>query len=120
LQQLRPITVVETHGFLAATKKLMGDLERAELVEYLAYHPAAGDVIPNSGGARTVRWGLEGRGKRGGARVVYFFHHLEMPLYLFTAYAKNEREDLDQSELKTFKKLSEILMEIHRRRRAAR
>jgi hypothetical protein len=43
-----------------------------------------------------------------------------MPLYLFTAYAKNEREDLDQSELKTFKKLSEILMEIHRRRRAAR
>jgi len=49
LQQLRPITVVETHGFLAATKKLMGDLERAELVEYLAYHPAAGDVIPNSG-----------------------------------------------------------------------
>ncbi|MDR3772237.1 MAG: type II toxin-antitoxin system RelE/ParE family toxin [Terracidiphilus sp.] len=116
----RPITVVEMPTFLAATKKLMDDAERAELVEYLAYNPAAGDVVPGSGGVRKVRWGLEGRGKRGGARVIYFFHDLEMPLYLFTAYAKNEREDLDQSEIKAFQKLSQILVEIHRRRRPTR
>jgi hypothetical protein len=63
---------------------------------------------------------LEGRGKRGGARVIYFFHDMEMPLYLFSAYAKNEREDLEQSEIKAYHKLSEILVEIHRRRRSAR
>lgn len=120
MQQSRPITVVETQGFLAATKKLMDEAERAELVEYLAYNPTAGDVVPGSGGVRKIRWGIEGQGKRGGARVIYFFHNLEMPLYLFTAYAKNEREDLDQSEMKTFKKLAEILVEIHQRRRSTR
>jgi hypothetical protein len=106
--------------FLAATKKLMDDGERAELVAYLAYNPMVGDVIPGSGGVRKVRWGLEGRGKRGGARVIYFFHDLEMPLYIFTAYAKNEREDLDQSEIKAFQKLSQILVEMHRSQRSIR
>jgi hypothetical protein len=84
---------VETQEFLSATKKLMDDAERAELVLYLAYNPTAGDVIPGSGGVRKLRWGLEGRGKRGGARVIYFFHDTEMPLLLLKAYAKNEQED---------------------------
>jgi hypothetical protein len=42
LPETRPITVVETREFLAATKKLMDDAERTELVEYLAYNPTAG------------------------------------------------------------------------------
>src|ERR1017187_2893212 len=117
MPETRPIAVVETNEFLSATKKLMDGEERAELVLYLAYNPTAGDVIPGSGGVRKVRWGLEGRGKRGGARGIYFFHDMEMPLYLFSAYAKNEREDLEQSEIKAYHKLSEILVEIHRRRR---
>jgi hypothetical protein len=120
VDELRPITVVETVEFLAATKKLMDDAERAELVDYLAWNPTAGNVIPGSGGVRKIRWGLEGRGKRGGARVIYFFHDMEMPLYLFTAFAKNDREDLEQSEIKAYHKLSEILVEIHRRRRLGR
>ena len=106
--------------FLAVTKKLMDDAERSELVAYLAYNPTAGDVIQGTGGVRKVRWGLEGRGKRGGARVIYFFHDLEMPLYLFSAYAKNERENLDQSEIKAYQKLAQILVDIHRTRRSAR
>ena len=117
---MSPITVVESREFLTATKKLMDDEERSALVDYLAYNPTAGDVIPGSGGVRKLRWALEGRGKRGGARVIYFFHDMEMPLYLFTAYAKNEREDLEQSEIKAYHKLSEILVEIHRRRRLGR
>ena len=104
--------------FLAATKKLMDEEERAALVEYLAFNPTVGDLIQGTGGVRKMRWGLEGRGKRGGARIIYFFHHLEMPLYIFTAYAKNERENLDQSEIKAFQKLSQILVEISRKRRS--
>jgi hypothetical protein len=106
--------------FLAATKKLMDDAERGKLLEYLAYNPTAGDVIQGTGGVRKVRWGLEGRGKRCGARVIYFFHDLEMPLYLFSAYAKNEHENLDQSELKAYQKLAQILVDIHRMRRSTR
>ena len=48
----------------------MSDEEQALLVEYLAYNPTAGDLISGTGGVRKLRWGLEGRGKRGGARVV--------------------------------------------------
>jgi hypothetical protein len=114
---MRPITVVEMDEFLAATRKLMNDEERAELVSYLACHPAAGVVIPGASGVRKMRWGLEGRGKRGGARVIYYYHDMEMPLYLLTAYAKNEREDLDQSEIRTMRKLVPALVEMNRKQR---
>jgi hypothetical protein len=114
---MRPITVVEMDEFRAATRKLMDDEERAELVEYLSYHPTAGVVIPGTGGVRKLRWALEGRGKRGGARVIYFFHDMEMPLYLMTAYAKNEREKLSQAEMNALQKLARILVEMNRKRR---
>ena len=103
--------------FLAATRKLMKDEERAELVSYLAYHPVAGVMIPGTGGVRKLRWGLEDRGKRGGARVIYFFHDEDMPLYLMTAYAKNERQNLSQAEIKTLQKLARILVDMNRKRR---
>ena len=109
--------MVETHEFLAAMKKLMDDAERARLVNYLAYNPTAGEVIPGTGGVRKIRWKLEGRGKRGGARVIYFYHDMEMPLYLMTAYAKNEREDLDRSEINTLKRLAQVFEELNRKRR---
>jgi hypothetical protein len=117
LPDTRPITVVETDEYLRATKKLMEDSERAELVGYLACNPTAGDVIPGSGGVRKLRWGLEGRGKRGGARVIFFFHDMEMPLYLMTAYAKNERENVSQAEINILQKIARALVEMNRKRR---
>jgi hypothetical protein len=95
----------------------MDESERAELVDYLAYHPTAGVVIPGTGGVRKLRWRLEGRGKRGGARVVYYYHDLEMPLYLMTAYAKNERENLSQAEINALQKIARALVEMNRKRR---
>ena len=88
-----PISVVETPAFLSATRKLMTEPERALWVDYLAYNPTAGDLIPGTGGVRKLRWRLEGRGKRGGGRVVYFHYDAGMPLFALTAYAKNERSD---------------------------
>src|SRR5438309_8071607 len=89
-----PISVVETPEFLSATRKLMSDKERALLVDYLAYNPTAGDLIPGTGGVRKLRWGLEGRRKRGGATIIHFFHSSRLPLFLLTAFAKNERTDI--------------------------
>ena len=114
-----PITVVETDEFLSATRKLMDDEERAGLVKYLAFNPTAGDVIPGSGGVRKIRWGLEGRGKHNGARVIYFFHDMEMPLLLLKAYAKNKQEDLSQIELKKMQQFTKQMVEEYRRRRQA-
>jgi hypothetical protein len=110
-----PISVVETPEFLSATRKLMNDEERTLLVEYLAYNPTSGDLIPGTGGVRKLRWGLEGRGKRGGARVIYFHHSAGMPLFALTAFAKNERADLSQQDLKDIRQLTALLVETFKR-----
>jgi len=106
-----PITVIETPEFLAAVSKLLDEEERAALIDYLAYNPAAGAVVTGAGGIRKLRWSLEGRGKRGGARVIYFYHSKDMPLFALTAYAKNERDSLTQSDKNTFKQLTKLLAE---------
>jgi len=105
-----PISVVETPEFLAATRKLMSDDERVLLVDYLAHNPTAGDLVQGTGGIRKLRWALEGQGKRGGARVIYFFHNADMPLFALTAYAKNERADLSQQDKNDFHKLTTALV----------
>jgi hypothetical protein len=110
-----PITVVETPEFLSATRKLMSEEERAVLVDYLAHNPAAGDLIQGTGGVRKLRWGLEGRGKRGGTRVIYFYHSADIPLFALTAYAKNERADLSQKDRNDFRRLTKLLAETYGR-----
>jgi hypothetical protein len=112
-----PISVIETPEFLSAARKLMTDDERALLVDYLAYNPASGDLIPGTGGVRKLRWGLEGRGKSGGARVVYFYHDAGMPLFALTAYAKNERADLSQQDRNDFRRLTTLLVGKFKRRK---
>jgi hypothetical protein len=74
------MTVLETPAFLAAAKGLVSDEERAGIVEMLARDPVCGELIPDTGGVRKVRVALEGRGKRGGARVIYYFHSTSYPL----------------------------------------
>src|ERR1700737_2317770 len=102
--RLPPISVVETPEFLSATRNLWDDEERAALVDYLAYNPMTGDLIRGTGGVRKLRWGLEGRGKRGGARVIYFYHSVDVPLFALSAYAKNEQADLSQKDRNAFRK----------------
>ena len=101
---------METPEFLSAAYGLLDDAERALLVDYLASNPAGGDVIPGSGGIRKLRWRLSGRGKRGGTRVIYFYHNRQMPLFLLTAYAKNQRSDLSQAERNAFRQLTLLLV----------
>jgi hypothetical protein len=108
---------VETPEFLSATRKLMNEGERALLVDYLAYNPTAGDLVPGTGGVRKLRWGLEGRGKRGGARVIYFHHNAGMPLFALTAFAKNEQADLSQQDRNDFRQLTTLLVEVFKRRK---
>jgi hypothetical protein len=110
-----PVTVVETPEFLSTTRKLMTEEERAALVDYLAYNPVGGDLVPGTGGVRKLRWRLEGRGKRGGARVIYFYHSADIPLFALTAYAKNERADLSQRDRNDFRQLTKLLAETYGR-----
>ncbi|MEM8959161.1 MAG: hypothetical protein AAGC86_15275 [Pseudomonadota bacterium] len=65
-----PVSVIETPEFMSATGRMMDWEQRALLADYIADNPAAGDVIPGTGGVRKLRWGLRRRGKRGGADVI--------------------------------------------------
>ena len=88
------LTVAETPLFVRQADTIWNEQEREEFVNYIARNPEAGDVIPESGGVRKVRWGRAGDGKRGGARVIYFYHDDTRPLYLLLVYAKGRKEDL--------------------------
>jgi hypothetical protein len=107
--EIRPITVVETGMFLRQAEKIWSDEERAVLVDHVARNPEAGDVIPATGGVRKVRWGRAGSGKRGGARVVYFFYDVDLPLYLLLAYAKAQASDMSADEKKIVTSLVSVI-----------
>ena len=82
------ITVAETPTFIRQAESIWNDEERAAFVEFIARNPEAGNVIPETGGVRKVRWAMQGRGKRGGTRVIYFFHSRDVPIYLLMVYTK--------------------------------
>ncbi len=92
----------------------MHEDERVALLDHLAYNPVAGTVIPGTGGIRKLRWGVEGRGKRGGARIIYFFHGTGMPVFLLTAYAKNERDDLSHGDYNALQQLARMIVNSYR------
>jgi hypothetical protein len=89
-----PLTVVETPQFVRQAGDLWTETERHEFVDFIARNPESGDVIPDTGGVRKMRWRRQGIGKRGGVRVIYFYYNPSTPLYLLMVYAKAMREDV--------------------------
>jgi mRNA-degrading endonuclease RelE of RelBE toxin-antitoxin system len=96
---------IELPPFAALRDDLFTDEEFLALQVFLCEHPDAGDVIPETGGCRKLRWAAKGKGKRGGARVIYFIRRAEARLILVTAYGKGEREDVPRAWLKHVKEV---------------
>jgi hypothetical protein len=105
-----PMTVVETARFLEDVEQMMFTVEREELLAFVGANPGAGDIIPETGGVRKIRWGLAGRGKRGGARVIYYYHDESMPVFLLAAYGKNEKANLTMAERNAMRRLIPALV----------
>ena len=103
-------TVVELPEFIRRSRPLISEREAQSLITYLAGAPLAGDLIEGTGGVRKLRWAREGMGKRGGVRVIYYFHSDRMPLYLLTIFSKNERADLTMAERSALSTLVERLV----------
>jgi len=101
--------LAETPLFARQAADVWSDAEREEFVNFIARYPEAGDVIPDTGGVRKVRWARSGSGKRGGARVIYFYHDAGRPLYLLMVYAKARQENLTADEKRAVRKLAAIL-----------
>jgi mRNA-degrading endonuclease RelE of RelBE toxin-antitoxin system len=69
-----PMTVVETPFFLRKAAGLLTDDERDQITAFVGANPEAGDIIPESGGVRKLRWAAKGKGRNGGVRIIYYFH----------------------------------------------
>nr|WP_284701341.1 type II toxin-antitoxin system RelE/ParE family toxin [Rhodoplanes tepidamans] len=94
----------------------MTTAEQNAVIDLVAYDPTCGDLVPGTGGLRKLRIGRNGTGKRGGARVVYFFHDPGMPIFLLAIYAKNEKADLSASDRREFATLTVELVRRWKRR----
>jgi len=92
-------TVIETPTFQRQAEKAWSEDERLEFIDWIATTPEAGDVIPGADGARKVRWGRAGHGKRGGVRVIYFNFAEDGTVVLVMLYAKADRANVRPSDI---------------------
>ena len=92
-------TVIETPTFQKQVAKVWTEAERLEFIAWIAAHPTAGDVIPGADGARKVRWAVQGKGKRGVARVVYFNLSDDELVLLVAVYAKADKTNILPNEI---------------------
>ena len=96
---------VELTPFVAFRTAWWSDEDLCRLQNFLVATPDAGDVIPGSSGLRKLRWSAQGRGKRGGARVIYYRYVPGDRIYLIYAYAKSAQENLAREQVKTLSAL---------------
>jgi hypothetical protein len=110
--------MLETHTYLdfvylptfeRTTKGLFTDAEQRRLEDMLLQDPEAGRVVQGTGGVRKIRVALPGRGKSGGARVIYYFRVTRHRVYLILAYPKNVKDTLTAREKSVMRALTSQL-----------
>ena len=99
------MVLVETTVFTRQVVELLSDDSYRLLQAALAMHPEAGQLIEGGGGLRKIRWRLEGHGKSGGVRVIYYWAVAQERLLLLLVYAKHERDDLTAKQLAVLRKI---------------
>lgn len=100
--------IIETRAFTRQVRTEL-DVESYRLLQLaLAQNPQTGALIRGTGGLRKVRWAAKGRGKRGGARVIYYWHRDRDLLLMLVAFGKSDEEDLTKEQEK---KLSALVRE---------
>jgi hypothetical protein len=99
------VKFVETTAFTRKITEVMTDDEYRLLQEVLLRRPAQGSVIEGSGGVRKLRWAEKGRGKRGGLRIIYYWHTERELFLMLYAYRKSEQKDLTREQRKLLAKL---------------
>jgi hypothetical protein len=101
------VVLVETRGFTRRICDLMPDDDYRMLQLELVRNPEAGRVIPGTGGLRKLRWAASGRGRRGGARVIYYWHAESRQVLMLFVFAKNERDDLTAAQRRALRRIVE-------------
>ena len=107
-------TIVELPEFIRRSDKLLSQAEKSSIINYLALHPASGDIMQGTGGIRKLRWSAQGRGKSGGVRVIYYYHNKTLPLFLLTVFGKGEKANLSKQERNDLATLTTFIIKNYR------
>ena len=108
-------TVVETPEFIKRATFLTERKIVDDFIHYIAGNPQKGNVIEGTGGARKIRWQAnQHSGKSGGIRVIYFYYDQTDPIFLFTAYAKNEKANISMQDKKILKAIIKQIVAIYK------
>lgn len=99
--------IIETSVFSRLIQELMSDDEYRSLQEALITRPESGDLIKGSSGLRKIRWKLEGQGKRGGVRAIYYWITADDQIRMLYVYRKSKQADLTQEQIATLKSIVE-------------
>ena len=103
-------TIVELPEFQHRKAKLLSELESTGIINYLAAHPTAGNIMQGTGGIRKLRWAAKGKGKSGGVRIIYYYHNESIPIFLLTVFGKGEKANLTKAERNALAKLTSLLV----------
>jgi mRNA-degrading endonuclease RelE of RelBE toxin-antitoxin system len=109
------LTVAETPTFTKQADDLFEEEEKQALISFLSQNPLAGDVISGTGGVRKLRYAASGKGKRGGARVIYYYFDESLPLYALLVYPKNAKTDLTPDDKRAASAFVEALKATRRK-----
>ena len=96
---------VETPVFTATLRRHLSDEQYRALQESLLLRPDQGRLVPGTAGLRKLRWRAEGRGKRGGLRVIYYWAVADDVCLMLYLYAKNEQGDLTPAQVRELARL---------------
>jgi len=107
---------VELPAFARHRADYLDDNALRELENLLMKNPVAGDLIPDTGGLRKLRFAdaRRGKGKRGGLRVIYYWWDAGFQFWLFTLYDKAEIADLTPQQRKALKGMIKAELEARR------
>lgn len=103
------IDIYELPAFKKRVAKILTKDEKKELRKYLSFNPDKGDVIRDTGGARKLRWAADGKGKQGGARIIYLYHVVGTQVYLIDCYKKSDQDDINNETRKKLKEFSTLI-----------
>ena len=101
----RPVRIFATRTYERVVRKLMSEAERQKMEAAIVADPGRASLLRGTGGIRKLRWKGSGRGKRGGIRTIYFHHVGPEAIYMLTAYAKADRDDLTAADRKALSRL---------------
>ncbi|AHF77557.1 hypothetical protein Sant_2522 [Sodalis praecaptivus] len=104
---------IETPVFNKQRSELIDDDSFQKFQAFLLKSHEDGDTISKTGGCKKIRWGLEGKGKRGGVRVIYYCLTEQGKIYLLLVYSKNRKDDLSEQEKKVLNQISQMLNRPH-------